>query len=520
MNLPLRAEATIRKLSAFYTPPSTAASLAQWVVRSGRESILEPSFGGGALIEAACVRSTQLTGEPSVSMVGVDIDQTAVKRIRKRRIGQSLIAHRGDFLDMSSQQLGTFDAILSNPPFTRNHSLSPERRAELRQRFHIAGAAGLWVHFILHSLHFLRDGGRIAFVIPASALFTSYGSDLLRRLGEQFRAVEVLKLNEKPAWIGGAEEVGAFLLADGFREGRCAEPLRGFWVDGRGAVCDFEGASAPFAELSLLSRSFDHIAELSIGAVTGCNRTFLLSEKERLAYGIARADVSPIISRARQIRGVLITKRELQELALAGEKTWLLSPRQLGPRGSPVRSRLAEIKARRRRGTTWFRKRDPWWAVDRGADCDAVFSYMNDEGPRLARTTPGLVCTNTLHRVRFRSGTTERDHVAAILTMASTFGQLAGERLGRVYGGGILKFELSDARRLPILPLSDRVDLSLLEKVDAALRNGNKERARTAADEILLPSLCGFDWRAVADEFLCELFERRKARRVGAKPSA
>jgi adenine-specific DNA-methyltransferase len=515
MNLPLRASPGIRELSAFYTPPTTAASLAQWAVRTGRESVLEPSFGGGALIEAAFALSAELTGAPSVSVVGVDVNATAVRNIRRRKIGRSIEVHCQDFLEATPTRLGTFDAILSNPPFTRNHSISPQRRAELRSRFDIAGAAGLWVHFILHSLAFLKEGGRIAFVIPASGLFTNYGEALLRRLGTQFSSIEVLRLNERPEWIGGAEEGGAFLLAEGYRQGTCLQPLRGVWIDGRGAVSDFETTSVPFAELALASRAFGEIAELSIGAVTGCNRTFLLSEKERVDLGIARADVAPIASRARQIRGVLITKRELQELALSGEKTWLLSPRELGPRGSAVRSRLAEIGANKRRTTAWLNKRDPWWMVDRGLDCDAVFSYMNDQGPRLARATPGLTCTNTLHRVRFRPDASEQDQAAAVLTMVSTFGQLAGERLGRVYGGGVLKFELRDARQLPVLYLAHGDHHSLLQKVDAALRTGEKERARAVADEALLPMICGSNWQAAVEELLSELRERRKARRSG-----
>jgi hypothetical protein len=515
MNLPLRSAPTIRELSAFYTPPATAASLAQWAVRTGFERVLEPSFGGGALIEAAFARSAKLTGTRSVSMVGVDVNATAVRSIRRRRIGQSIEVHRQDFLETSPSTLGTFDAILSNPPFTRNHALPPERRAELRRRFEITGAAGLWVHFILHSLAFLKEGGRIAFVIPASALFTNYGEALLGRLGAEFSSIEVLKLNERPEWIGGAEEDGAFLLADGYRRGTCPQPLRGFWIDGRGAVCDFETTSAPFAELSLASRTFGEIAELRIGAVTGCNRTFLLSEKERVDLGIARADVVPIVSRARQIRGVLITKRELQELAFTGEKTWLLSPRELGPRGSAVRSRLAEIGAHRRQTTAWFNKRDPWWTVDRGPDCDAVFSYMNDQGPRLARATAGLTCTNTLHKVRFRYETSEEDQAAAVLTMVSTFGQLAGERVGRVYGGGVLKFELRDARRLPVLPLVHGEYQSLLQEVDAALRRGDRVHARAAADAALLPMICGPSWKTAVEDLQSELRERRQARRSG-----
>ncbi|HMG48845.1 MAG TPA: N-6 DNA methylase [Allosphingosinicella sp.] len=503
------------QLSVFYTPASTAACLASWAIRSGRERVLEPSFGGGALIDAAISRSIELTGENALSLVAFDLDPKAIFAISKRAVRPSVAAHWCDFLNVKPTEFEKFDAILSNPPFTRNHAIPPVRRAELRTRFDVSGAAGLWVHFLLHSTSFLRRGGRLACVVPASALFTIYGAELLRRLCDRFLSVEILRLNERPQWVGSAEEAGAFLLAEGFDEGSCAEPARGFWVEGRGPMSDFEGASASFAKLALASRPLGELAELSIGAVTGCNRTFLLSEKERVDLGIARADVSPIVSRARHLRGVLITKRGLKELAAEGEKTWLLTPRSLGRLGSPIRGRLATINASQRRKTAWFNKRDPWWKVDQGPECDAVFSYMNDQGPRLARVTPGLSCTNTLHRVIFRPDTTERDQTAALLSMVSTFGQLAGERIGRVYGGGVLKFELRDARQLPVLPLADAVDLSVLQDVDAALRSGEPELATDLADEALFPPVCGKGWRTAVSELACELRVRRQARRGG-----
>lgn len=504
----------ITELSAYYTPASTAACLASWAIRTGCERVLEPSVGGGALIEAATSKAESLGSFDSLELVGFDLDKAAVDSLRTAYAGDRTRVIWQDFLDVSPAEHGSFDVVLSNPPFTRNHSISPERRAELRTRFETTGAAGIWVHFLLHSMRFLRPGGRLACVVPTSCFFADYASDLLKRICSEFQTVELLRLNEKPKWSGGAQESGAFLLADGYLEGSCTDVSRGVWVRGRGQVSDFDVTSSAFAELLLASRTFGELAEIGIGDVTGCNRIFLLSGAERELDLIPLSQLTPVASRARHIKGLVLTKRELADLAAKGEKTWLLSPSEITQRNSSVRRRLARISSSQRRDTVWLNKRDPWWKVTTGSRCDAVFSYMNYQGPRLARVSPGVRCTNTLHRVAFRPETDDRQQIAAMLTVISSFGQLAAERLGRVYGGGVLKFEIRETRRLPILPAGGGTDLSRWKDVDITLRRGDYPAAAELADEILLKPLVGASWPAAAKEFAWQLREHRNARRA------
>lgn len=502
-------------LSAFYTPSSTASCLASWAIRTGDERVLEPSFGGGALINAAMERAQSLGTTSSLKLVGFDLDRNAVDALASSYDGQPIDLVWQDFLAVDSAEHGLFDVVLSNPPFTRNHSIPHHRRAELRKRFQTTGAAGIWVHFVLHSIQFLRRGGRLACVVPASCFFADYAADLLNRLCEAFQHIELLRLNEKPEWSGGAQEAGAFLLADGYGLGPCSAVSRGFWLQGRGQVSDFDPVNPAFAELALAARAFGDIADIGIGDVTGCNRVFLLSDVDRESEGIPLSQVSPIASRARHIKGLVLTKRELAEFATQGEKTWLLSPTNLDRRNAAVRRRLAAISGSKRRSTVWLNKRNPWWMVNTGPRCDAVFSYMNDLGPRLARVSPGIRCSNTLHRVTFRPGADDRQQIAAMLTMVSSFGQLAAERLGRVYGGGVLKFEIRDTRRLPILPAAGGADLRGWMDVDAALRLGDTQCATAIADQILLAPLIGTSWTSAVEEFAWELRERRSARGAG-----
>lgn len=506
-----------KALGAFYTPTTIAELLAEWVVRSGAERILEPSVGEGALVAAVIGQARTVCGSDShLRLFVCDIDPNAIAAILPA-LPHSSDGRAIDFLKLEPANTGPFHGVIANPPFTRNHALDRTVRTRLRERFAVSGAAGLWVHFLLHSLEFLTTGGRLAAVVPASALFTNYGHAALERICARFRAVEIHQIVDKPQWVNGADERGAIVLAEGYLQGSTGIPTAKPWstVEGRfdsDAMSEPAHASHAFNRLASFAVPLQTLATLKIGAVTGYNAIFLMNEEERLAAGIHRADVVPIIGRVRQAPGLRVSVEDLVELASAGEKTWLLSPRKLGPRGSSVRRRLAKITSQRRKGTLWFTKRVPWWRVQLDAPCDAVFTYMNDCGPRIVLAAGDVRCTNTLHEVQFRQGVSHEQRIAASLSMISTFGQLAAERIGRSYGGGVLKFELAEARRMPILPAGAISLEDSFARVDQALRIGDRETARRLADEALLTPLLGRSVTETVSEMQLQLRRRRATR--------
>ena len=155
-----------KSLGAFYTPSVVAEVLAEWVVRSGTERLLEPSVGDGALVKAAVARARSVGhGDCGLRILACDVDQNALRGIAGGLPLGSAV-HATDFLQLDPGTTGEFDGVLANPPFTRNHALEPNRRRSLRERFDVSGAAGLWVYFLLHSLGFLSKGGRLACSSP------------------------------------------------------------------------------------------------------------------------------------------------------------------------------------------------------------------------------------------------------------------------------------------------------------------------------------------------------------------
>ena len=445
-----------------------------------------------------------------------DTDKAASKGI-SRSLGPRNTIIEGDFLAVSTKQHDPVDAVLANPPFTRNHDLEKSYRAELRTKFNIKGAAGLWVPFLLHACNFLKPGGSLAFLVPASATFTEYGREALTRVCKHFSYVEIRKLDEPPKWSSVAEERGAFFLARGYKIGSSEVPMPCTLAPCKNNKVEYDSeACHAFRELIDSSSTLGDVGQVAIGVVTGCNSVFLISEKERREEGIALEDVLPIVGRTKHVPGLLVDQADLREQGIRGEKTWLLCPKDISERFSGVRRRLARVSPRKRCNTAWFQKRRPWWAVDVGPCCDAIFTYMNHTGPRLILADQGIRCTNTLHRVRFGDGVTRSERVAAALTLVSTFGQLAAERTGRRYGGGLLKFELGEARALPALPLKTEVREEFVRKIDRLLQYGRLDQARTLVDEVMLPKLTGSGWRSAVTEMNGEL-EQFRLRRYGER---
>lgn len=116
----------------FQTPPEIAFRLASLLHLKPGADILEPSAGLGRLLDAA------KAFQPG-RMVAVEIAPQCAKELFLQERENVQILQR-DFLEVSPNETGLFDAVLMNPPF--------HIRSDIRH--------------ILHALNFLKPGGRLA----------------------------------------------------------------------------------------------------------------------------------------------------------------------------------------------------------------------------------------------------------------------------------------------------------------------------------------------------------------------
>lgn len=127
-------------LQAFYTPPEVAAQVVAVAGIEHYHTVLEPSAGLGALVDAVRAYGR------SAAEVCVEIDPAAAAKLRER-YAQVI---EGDFLALTPEDLAAcgapFDRILMNPPFTKGQDIA----------------------HVTHALRFLKPGGRlVAITMPS-----------------------------------------------------------------------------------------------------------------------------------------------------------------------------------------------------------------------------------------------------------------------------------------------------------------------------------------------------------------
>ncbi len=87
---------------------------------------------------------------------------------------------------------GGFDAVIGNPPYVRQESLSGLKDYLAQHYEAFDRVADLFAYFMEKSVMLLREGGRFSFIVSSSFLRTTYGEALRRTLKKQAAVLSIL----------------------------------------------------------------------------------------------------------------------------------------------------------------------------------------------------------------------------------------------------------------------------------------------------------------------------------------
>jgi adenine-specific DNA-methyltransferase len=519
-----------KALGAYYTDAQVADFLVWWGIRTPFDSVIDPSFGGGVFLKSACERIIRMGGSPISQVYGVELDDitfgdVAPKIRDEYSLRQENLIH-SDFFSLVGTTAPKVDVVVGNPPFIRYQRFAGEARKQALRRasehgLKLSGLASSWLPFLVHSIGLIREGGRLAMVIPVEIGHAAYARIVLQHLSTQFAKTTFVtfrnklfpSLNEDTLLLlaedKGVNTAGSFRWldvenADGLQDIRLADscgldskPLPTESISsGRERLIEQwipRKTRELYGELKKLTsvKRLGALADVGIGYVTGANDYFHLDDNEIAAWGIPLEFLRPAVRRGRSLSGLVFTRQDWRDGLATGESGYLLhiDPHQELTPG--VCDYIARGEADGVARGFKCRTRSPWYTVPHVRLPDAFLTYMSGSMPRLVANDAGAVAPNSLHVLKLHDHSVlGRDGLATLWQTSLT--ALSAEIEGHALGGGMLKLEPTEAESVLLAnPKMARAGLaqSALELNELSRNGRSAEIEQRANAEILQDGL-------------------------------
>lgn len=532
-----------RKRGAYFTPQDIASILSAWAVRTPADRVLDPSAGDGELIVSAVQRLRALGAPPGSERVeGVEIDQGSAAKAKERlaNLGASGTIHITSAFPSNGLLKPGYDGVLVNPPWVRYQLFTGEiRRHALEEaRIHgveLSGRASFWAPYLVYAASLLAPEGRLAAVVPAEIIAADYAQPIRDYLLRHFGHIRLLAFDE-PCFTD-VEVQPLVLLADhegqdGLWTWRAPRPentiLRQQQTTHAGASTPLLGAkwTSLFAgsEANRLWSELGQrpdvirlgsIATIGLGVVTGADRFFMLTRDVAILHELPEGCLVPAITTLKHVPGLAVTKASWESVGASGKPVYMFRHRSLEDNiaNQKISSYVEHGETSGCQLSYKCRIRDPWYALRFPAPSQALMTYMVGTLPRIVLNEAQVLGTNLVHRVEFAVGSVPPRAFAA--SAISTLTQVSAELEGRSYGGGVLKLEPGDARRLQIV-LPSKANATRLcasfGQIDQLLRDSDVEAAVSLVDSIVLSGQLGLTRGQLSE--LRAMLARLRARRL------
>jgi len=515
-----------KSLGAFYTADQVADFLVWWAIRSAKDCVLDPSFGGGVFLRSACKRLVKLGGQPASQVFGVELDHKVYARIADKLSEEFGVKRRNllssDFFEVDLTTMPSVDAVIGNPPFIRYQRFSGDTRKRAlnraeQQGVHLNALSSSWAPFLIHSVAMLKQGGRLAMVVPMEIAHAAYALPVLRHLVKLFNRVTFLTFQKKPfpdlsedtllvlAEDKGSSSASFFLrdlthadsLAEVQKRGERSLPGARRMSEeavsqGRERLIQYlipKNTRELYRELKSLpvTKRLGELADVGIGYVTGGNDFFHLHPQEAQQWGIPKSFLKPAVRRGRALNGLRFTTKDWHEALASGEAGYLLHIQAGTDLPDGLLRYLKHGEAQGIANSYKCRTRSPWFCVPHVYKPDAFLSYMSGVMPRLVANDAHVIAPNSLHILRLHPQTRLAGDALAALWQTSLT-RLSVEIEGHALGGGMLKLEPTEAENILVAALQNKNGSleELIEELDALIRNGDSAAAQARVDTVIL----------------------------------
>lgn len=477
-----KADQTSQKLrGGYYTPQNLADYVTRWVLSTHPASVLEPSCGDGAFIQAIHNNN----GDKAVNLECFELfdieAQKAVQRCETLGFSNATVTE-GDYLVWANKQLAEnhtlYDGVVGNPPFIRYQFLENEFQVQaelvfkqLKQKF--TKHTNAWVPFLLSSLALLKEGGRLGMVIPSEIIHVMHAQSLRSYAGQVCSKIVII--DPKEIWFEDTLQGAVIILAEKKTdpqqetEGVGIVSVNGFdflaedpnalfartpGINGETVAGKWTKAVLERDELALIQSLINHasvhqfndIATVDVGIVTGANEFFLVDNQTVEQYQLADY-AHPMFGRSQHCPGILYDASQHAENQRDGLPTnFLYIADEFDALPLKVKEYILFGQSQELHTRYKCRIRKPWYKVPSVYSTSIGMLKRCHEAPRLILNQAEAYTTDTAYRVR-STFTSSENLVCSFLNPLTA---ITAELEGRYYGGGVLELVPSEIEQLYI----------------------------------------------------------------------
>ena len=455
----LKSAAARRPLGATYTPKPLVTVMSQWVAEQVPQRVIDPGAGSGRFLVDAGRRL------PKAHLVGIEMDPLAALMLRAH-LKVAGLAKRSEVIvgDYCSARLPRIDGVtayLGNPPYVRHHGIAPERKvwfAEAARELGLPASklAGLHLYFYVTTSRNSQSGDIGAFLTASEWMDVNYGEFLRRLLLERLGlcSLHVLDPAAKPfddadtTAVVACFQVGQRHQNIRIRRAKAVDDI-GSLNDGRPLTRTRFEACARWSTLLHTQRrkpagfiELGELCQVHRGQVTGNNRIWIAGAHSSV---LPEQFLFATVTRARDLFAAG------PELAHAGNLRCVIDiPANLDDVPRALRSEVEKfLKYARGMGAAQgyvATHRRAWWSVGLREPAPILASYM-------ARRAPAFVVNGARARhINIAHGIYPREAMPkqSLGVLVEYLRRSVSPEDGRMYSGGLAKFEPKEMERLLI----------------------------------------------------------------------
>lgn len=453
-----------KKFAQFFTPELIADFMAEWVLESTRDhaGILEPAYGLG-IFSRSMFKLHQ-----DIKVKGYDIDETIFQYAMSNASETPCEISLSNENYLTSSWDEKYDGIICNPPYLKFHdydnsTLVPLVNSKLQTKLN--GFTNIYTLFLLKSIYQLKEGGRLAYIVPSEFLNSDYGVEVKRALLDSGTLRHIIIVDFNQCAFDDALTTASILFCQKTKDPGVVKfsNIKDV-VDLPTALTDYSVIATSllnpdqkwksYYEDTQASRynhlvPFSTFAKVSRGIATGANDYFTFKQSKRDLYNIPESCFLPCICHSTDVKSIIFTEEDFEQLTNQ-DKTVFLFNGSAAETNRYVKSYLhygVENEINKRYLTA---SRSPWYALENQRPAPIWVSVFSRSGLRFVRNKANVHNLTTFHCV-YNISEIDTDILFAYL-ITNVAKEIFLDN-SRQYGNGLVKFEPNDLNKGKVVDL-------------------------------------------------------------------